>query len=80
MDRNSTQQELKKFYIAECLKKVSCDSKAQLMAELMAAMGVKTRMAVYYRRKNGFIPKRGEDAKILAVLKKYGVKRYLIER
>lgn len=80
MKGNSTFQGFKKFYIDECLKKVRCDSKAKLVVELMAAMGVKTRMAVYYRRKNGFVPKRGEDEKILAVLEKYEVKQYLIEK
>lgn len=71
--------ELKKFYIEECLNKVSCESKAQLVADLMEAMGIKTRMALYYRRKKGFTPKRGEDEKVLAVLKQYKVKQYLIE-
>lgn len=71
--------ELKKFYIEECLNKVSCESKAQLVADLMEAMGIKTRMALYYRRKKGFTPRRGEDEKVLAVLKQYKVKQYLIE-
>lgn len=77
MEANST---LKKFYIDECLKKVRSGLKAQLIVDLMLVMGVKTRQAVYSRKRKGFVPKRGEDAKILAVLEKYGVKRYLIEK
>ena len=71
--------ELKKFYIEECLNKVSCESKARLAADLMEAMGLKSRMALYYRRKKGFTPRRGEDEKVLSVLKRYKVQQYLIE-
>lgn len=79
MQANSTCQGLKKFYIEDCLKKVSSESKAQLITDLMEAMLITTRMAFYYRRKRGFVPRRGEDERILAVLEKYGVKQYMIE-
>lgn len=79
MGTNSTSEELKKFYLEKCFENVRSGAKTKLMTDLMDAMGIKSRMTLYRRRKRGFIPKRGEDEKVLAVLKQYKVKQYLIE-
>lgn len=71
---------LKKFYLEKCFENVKSGSKVRLMTDLMKAMEIRSRMTLYRRRKQGFIPKRGEDEKVIEVLKKHGVKQYLIEK